>query len=366
MRAKGLSPVDIDRALPADPRKSTHIFPAFGTFFWNLNCSPNLPDGRVNPLADARVRRALALAIDKRAVADGVRRLGESTAGALIPPGSIRNYITPAGLSRDPDAARRLLADAGFPDGKDVPTIELLINKEQNTDLVAQAIAKDWERELGITTAIIVRETKVFREQVKNANYITSSASWFGDYPDPTTFLEINRTADGNNDRRYSSPAFDALLAKAEAETNPAARAAILADAERIIVEQDLPLIPIFNYVNLNLFNPDRLEGISSNRRSEQQLFRVRMRTGDNSPSQREAAGGLVSNTSQRQRHSPRRSQRTQRKTRASCSSSSSSSSSSSCPPVSLRALRALRGKLPSLRALRVLRGELPFPEANP
>ncbi len=403
LRAKGLGPAEIDRALPADPRKNTHIFPAFGTFFWNLNCSPNLPDGRVNPLADARVRRALALAIDKRAVADGVRRLGEATAGSLIPPGSIRNYTTSAGLSRDPDAARRLLAEAGFPNGSNFPTIELLINKEQNTDLVAQAIAKDWERELGITTAIIVRETKVFREQVKNANYITSSASWFGDYPDPTTFLEINRTDDGNNDRRYSSKAFDALLAKAEVETDPAARAAILADAERILVEQDLPLIPIFHYVNLNLFNPDRLEGISSNRRSEQQLFRVRMRTEDSPPSRREGAGGRaaaptriapqssnlsVPPTASRgvlapaphapnptdalptaiaiveNRNSPQRSQRTQRKTRALASSSSSSSYPSS--PVSLRVLRALRGKSPSLRVLRALRGETPSPEAKP
>ena len=278
LRERGMGPVAIDRALPPDPRKSTHVFPAFGTFFWNLNCSPRLPDGRVNPLADARVRRALAMAIDKRAVADGVRRLGESIAGSLVPPGSIRGYTAPAGLPRDPDAARRLLAEAGFPNGSNFPTIELLINKEQNTDLVAQAIAKDWQRELGITTAIAVKETKVFREQVKNANYITSSASWFGDYPDPTTFLDINRTDDGNNDRRYSSAAFDALLSKAEAEPNAAARAALLAQAERILVEQDLPMIPIFHYVNLNLFNPDRLEGISSNRRSEQQLFRVRPR----------------------------------------------------------------------------------------
>jgi oligopeptide transport system substrate-binding protein len=294
MRSKGQSPVAIDRALPADPRKSTQVFPAFGTFFWNLNCAPNLPDGRVNPLADPRVRRALALAIDKRAVAEGVRRLGESTADSLTPPGSIRGYATPAGLPRDPDAARRLLAEAGFPNGTSFPTVELLINKEQNNDLVAQAIAKDWERELGITTAIVVKETKVFRELLKSANYITSSASWFGDYPDPMTFLEISRTGDGNNDRRYSSAAFDALLAKAETETNPAARAKLLADAERILVEQDLPLIPIFHYVNLNLFNPDRLEGISSNRRSEQQLFRVRPRVSSDSPSQREGAGGWV------------------------------------------------------------------------
>lgn len=293
LRARGLGPVEIDRALPPDPRKSTQIFPAFGTFFWNLNCAPRLPDGRVNPLADARVRRALALAIDKRAVAEGVRRLGESVAGGLVPPGSIRDYTGPAGLARNPDEARRLLAEAGFANGNNFPTIELLINKEQNNDLVAQAIAKDWERELGLSTAIVVRETKVFREQVKNGNYFTSSASWFGDYPDATTFLEINRTSDGNNDRRYSSKVFDDLMARAESESDKDVRAGLLSEAERVLVEQDLPLIPIFHYVNLNLFNPDRLEGISSNRRSEQQLFRVRMIGGETAGETSGGASGV-------------------------------------------------------------------------
>ncbi len=275
LRAKGLDPVEIDRQLPSDARNKIHIFPAFGTYFWNFNCSPKLPDGRVNPLADPSVRKALALAIDKHAVAEGIRRVGEPAAPTLIPPRSIAGYRNPKGLDRNPEEARRLLAEAGYPGGKGFITLDLLVTKDGGHELIAQAIAKDWERELGIETTITVQEVKIFRERLKNKNYMTSSASWYGDYGDPTTFLEISRTGDGNNDRNFSSPRFDALLDKAARETDPAARFRILEDAERILVEEEFPFLPIFYYVNIYLFDAHRLTGISSHPRSEQQLYRV-------------------------------------------------------------------------------------------
>ncbi len=99
-----------------------------------------------------------------------------------------------------------------------------------------------------------------------------SRAGWYGDYGDPVTFLEINRSHDGNNDRDYSSSRFDALLDRANDEMDPAKRMAILRDAERILVEEDLPFIPICHYVNVVAFDPDRLSGITSHPRQEQQM----------------------------------------------------------------------------------------------
>src|SRR5690606_7457026 len=90
--AEGLDAYEIDRRLPPDPRKSAHVNPALGTYFWNFNCSPTMPDGRPNPLADARVRRALALVVDKRIIAEEVRGLGEPVARTLIPPGALAGY----------------------------------------------------------------------------------------------------------------------------------------------------------------------------------------------------------------------------------------------------------------------------------
>ena len=104
---------------------------------------------------------------------------------------------------------------------------------------------------------------------------MTARASWFGDYGDPTTFLEISRTGDGNNDRAYSNPAFDSLLDRAAKETDPAARMRILENAERLLVEEDLPFIPIFYYVNMYLFDANKLTGISSHPRGDQLLYRA-------------------------------------------------------------------------------------------
>jgi oligopeptide transport system substrate-binding protein len=275
LKARGLDPIEIDRRLPPDRRKNVHVFPAFGTYFLNFNCSPDLPDGRANPLSDPRVRRALAMAVDKSAIADGLRRVGEPVAATLIPPDSIAGYHSPRGLGFDPPGARDLLAQAGYPGGKGFITLDLLVTKDGGHELIAQSIAKDWERNLGISTTITVQEIKAFRERLKGKNYMTTRASWFGDYGDPTTFLEINRSGDGNNDRAYSSPAFDRLLDQAADETDPAKRMQILERAERVIVEEDLPLLPIFHYVNMFMFDANKLTGISSHPRGDQQLYRV-------------------------------------------------------------------------------------------
>lgn len=285
LKAQGLDPIEIDRRLPPDPRKNIHVFPAFGTYFYNFNCLPRLRDGRPNPFADPRVRRAFAMAVDKQAVVDTIRRTGEPVARTLIPPGSITGYEGPKGLDHDPEAARRLLAEAGYASGKDFPiTVEILFNKDAGHDLIAQSIAKDWERVLGVSVFLQQKEIKVMREDLKNANFIVSRAGWFGDYGDPSTFLGVSyakRDArgeiiyDGNNDRRYFGERYSALLDEASLELDSARRMSLLAEAERILVEEDLPLLPIFHYSQVYLFDPHTFTGISSHPRQEQLLHWV-------------------------------------------------------------------------------------------
>lgn len=276
LKVSGLAndPVELDRRLPRDPRAMIHAFPAFGTYFYNFNCLATLRDGRPNPFADARVRRAFAMALDKRAIVENITRSGEPPATTLIPPSSLAGYSSPKGLAFDPAAARALLAEAGFPEGNGLPTIEILFNKEGGHDLIAQAVAKDWERNLGVRVSLAMKEIKVFREDLKSANYMVSRAAWFGDYGDPTTFLDLSETGNGNNDRKFSNAAYDALLEAARNETDPAKRYAILSDAERMIVEEQVPMMPIFHYVQVYMFDPHRLTGISSHPRQEQQLER--------------------------------------------------------------------------------------------
>ncbi len=273
-KAQGLDQTTIERLLPPDPagRDSIHSFPTFGTYFYSVNCLPKLLDGRDNPFADKRVRRAFAMAMDKERVASQVRRLGEPAASTLIPVDSIPGYQSPKGLDHNPDAARALLAEAGYPNGKGLPTIQILYTRDAGHEFIAQSVKKDWEQVLGASVELAQREVKVFRNDLRSGNYMVARGSWYGDYGDPTTFLDINRTDDGNNDRKYTSPAFDALMAAADAELDRDKRLRILEDAERLIVEEDLPILPIFRYVQLYLYDPHRLTGLTSHPRQEQEL----------------------------------------------------------------------------------------------
>ncbi|MEM7622587.1 MAG: peptide ABC transporter substrate-binding protein [Planctomycetota bacterium] len=282
-------PFTLDRLLPEDPRAFLHTFPVFGTYFYNFNCSEILPDGRPNPFADARVRRAFAMTIDKPAITDAVRRLGEPVAGTLVPPGSLAKYLGPVGLPDVGSAAadserseivrraRGLLADAGYENpSEDFPvTVEIVFNKDMGHDLIAQVAAKSWQRHLGVAVRLAQKELKVYRNDLKNKNFMIARAGWYGDYPDPMTFLEINESRNGNNDRGFSSERYDALLARANASADADERLRLLADAERMIVEEELPLIPIFHYVDVLMFNPHRVTGLNAHPRGQQNLYLV-------------------------------------------------------------------------------------------
>ena len=278
---------DMREQARAGTRSNLHVLDAFGTDFFGFNCRPQLADGRVNPFADARVRRAFALAIDKQALVDRITRLGERVSGSLVPPGSLPGYEPPAGLGFDPDRARREFTDAGWTPrdgevrdagGEAFPTVEISYpsNSPRYRDMSA-AIADMWQRALGVRCATRAREPRSLSEALKKGDFMVARGGWFGDYGDPTTWLELARSDDGNNDRRYACPEFDDLLERAERELDPVRRAALLQQAERILVERDLPMVPICQYVTVYMFDPSRLSGISRHPRLEQYPARLRL-----------------------------------------------------------------------------------------
>lgn len=273
--AEGWDQIEIDRRLPADPRKHIHVIPTFGTYFYDFNCRPRLADGRPNPFADARVRRAFTMAIDKEEICNRIRRSGEPPARVLIPPGSIPGYRSPAGLGFDPEGARGELSAAGYPGGRGFITVELLFNKDAGHDLVAQALARGWERHLGVSVRLVQKELKVYAEDLKAGRFMIARHGWYGDFGDPVTFLDLSRSGDGNNDRGYSNAAYDALMDRAAAEADAGARLRILEEAERMLMDEEVPMAPIFHYCQFFLFDPARVTGISPHPLQEQQLHLV-------------------------------------------------------------------------------------------
>ncbi len=271
-------------------RKNLHVLDAFGTDFFSFNCRPKLADGRANPFANPAVRRAFTLAVDKATIVNNITRMDETVATTFIPPDSIPGYQTPAGLAFDPIKARAELADAGWKDrdndgvvenesGEKFPTVEIMYSagSPRYRDM-AGALSAMWRETLHVQSAPRSKDPLGYKDALKQGDFMIARGGWYGDYGDPTTWLDLCRTGDGNNDRKYSSAEFDALLDKAANELDSARRFQILQDAERIITERDLPMIPICHYVTVYMYDPTRLTGLSRHPRLEQYMGRLQIK----------------------------------------------------------------------------------------
>ena len=268
-------------------RNNLHVLDAFGTDFFSFNCRPYLADGRVNPFANAAVRRAFALSVDKSSIVKNITRLNETVATTLIPPISIPEYQTPLGLPLDPARARKELASAGWIDrngdglvenenGEQFPTVEIMYSADspRYRDM-STALGSMWRETLGVQSAPRSRDSRSFKDAVNQGDFMIARGGWYGDYGDPTTWLDLCKSSDGNNYRKYASADFDALLDKAALEIDAAKRFQILQDAERIVMERDVPMIPICHYVTVYMYDPVRLTGLSRHPRLEQYVGRL-------------------------------------------------------------------------------------------
>ena len=222
---------------------SLRIEPNYGTYFYRVNVDKTK---QVNPaLLDARVRRGLAMAIDRASITKNVLRAGQLPAYSLTP-GGPAGYRPKDQIKYDPDGARRLFSEAGFPGGKGVPKISVLINTSEDHKKVAEAIQQMWKKELGVDVEIVNQEWKVYLASEHALDYQVGRASWQGDYPDPFTFLEIMTAGNGNNETGFASPEYDKLVADSLLAAG-AARIELLQKAEAVLV-QDMPIIPIYFY----------------------------------------------------------------------------------------------------------------------
>lgn len=206
------------------------------------------------PFDDARVRRALSLAIDREAIVAQALRGGQRPAGALTPPDTA-GYTARATVGLDFEAARRLLAAAGYPGGRGLPPLELQVRNDQDQPRVAEVLQAQWARELGVTLTITQLEQRTWFANQQNLAYTLSGAGWIGDFVDPVTFLDLFVTGGGNNWTGWSDPDYDALIAGAAAARDPAARLELFQRAEARLLKQ-APIAPIFHGVRNFLIHP--------------------------------------------------------------------------------------------------------------
>jgi oligopeptide transport system substrate-binding protein len=262
--------------------------PAFIAYYYKINCTRK-------PFDDVRVRKALNLAIDREQITRDVMRLGQLPARYLVPPG-IRGYTPPdTGIQFDVELARKLLTEAGFPDGRGFPKFGILYNTLESHKKVAEVLADQLRRHLHVDVAAYNQEWQSYQQSTRAMDYDLARAGWVGDYEDPNTFLDLWLTNGGNNRTGWGSVVYDRLLSAAadvegfvaqpefvldhahdgpalrrmtdaaRAAAEPAQRLksmselrlALLAQAERILIHDEFPIVPIYVYVTQDMVKPE-------------------------------------------------------------------------------------------------------------
>jgi oligopeptide transport system substrate-binding protein len=264
------------------------LSPALTVYYYRINTTRP-------PFDDRRVRKALNLALDRAPIVERILGLGQPIAHTFVPPG-IPGYEPPRTEVRfDPQAARALLAEAGHRDGKGIPEVGILYNTSQGHKAIAEFVADQLRRNLGINANAYNQEWQSYLDTVRSLDYDVARAAWNGDYMDPTTFLEMFVTNGGNNQTGWSSALYDRLLrAAADVSTvvdDPSSivpelrdqagarsliesvrraggaaerlaamaklRMRLLQEAEQILVRDEFPIIPVYFYVTANFVAPN-------------------------------------------------------------------------------------------------------------
>jgi oligopeptide transport system substrate-binding protein len=225
-----------------------HIIPYLGTYFYRINVTKP-------PLNDKRVRQALAMAIDRESLVKDVTKGGQLPALSMTPPGTA-GYTSRAQLSEDISKAKKLLAEAGYPDGKGFPKVELLYNTAEAHRTIAEAIQQMWKTRLGVEVQLVNQEWKVYLDSQRTMNYQICRFAWIADYVDPNSFLDMWLTNGGNNQTGWSNAEYDRLIAEAARTTDLKARLEVFQKAEAILLDE-LPIIPAYFYTRVHLNRPE-------------------------------------------------------------------------------------------------------------
>ena len=227
------------------------VAPSYGTYIYRINTTRP-------PLDNPQVRRALSLAVNRRLLVDRVLNQAYEPAHAFTPSGPA-GYTAPQLAVDDPARARELLAAAGHAGGNGLRQLEILFNKSEDHQAIAEAIQAMWTSELGLTVTLLSQEQQVALDNRKRLNYDISRASWFADYSDPASFLQAFTTGNANNQTGWSHARYDELVARAATSRDAAERLRTFAAAEEILLTE-APVIPIHVYSTIRLVDP-RVQG---------------------------------------------------------------------------------------------------------
>lgn len=244
-----------------------HVEPLIGTYYVSMN-------DEKEPFTNKDVRKALSLAIDRDYVANTLMQGTYSPATNFVGPGwtdptggdfaekanNGEPYIDTTDYEANLEEAKKLLADAGYPNGEGLPTLTYTTNDSGYHKAVAEYLQQAW-KELGVNMDVEIVEWASFTPMRRNGDYEIARNGWVGDYADPSNILELLYSTNGNNDGKYNNPEFDAAIEESRTTTDPEKRSAALHKAEDILME-DAGMIPLAYYNDFWLENNNTVKGI--------------------------------------------------------------------------------------------------------
>jgi oligopeptide transport system substrate-binding protein len=229
--------------------------PQLAMYYYGMNISKP-------PFDNVKVRRALSLAIDREEV-NKILGGTKISAYSIVPPGIVGHDPT-IGLRFDPEQAKKLLDEAGYKDRSKMPKIQLGFNTSENHARIAENVQAQLKKNLGIDIELVNEEWKTYIKSLQAKNYQMYRMGWVADYPDADTFISLFVTNGGNNHTQWGNKRYDELIKKGVSDTDKEKRKQIYAEAQKIINEDEVPIIPIYYYRTQTLVN-ERVQNYPSN-----------------------------------------------------------------------------------------------------
>ncbi len=200
------------------------------------------------PFDDVLVRQAFAAALDRAGIVDNITKGGEIPARTVTPPGSVGHVPNEVGIGigYDPERARELLTEAGYPGGEGLATVTLAFNANENNSRIAQAVQQMWQRELGATVELQAVEGAAYSEIAAQGAFSVWRMGWGMDYPDANNIHSEMFTSDVGSPAIVKNDEYDQLIRDAATETDQALREEMYARAETILVQEEAGALPVY------------------------------------------------------------------------------------------------------------------------
>lgn len=206
------------------------------------------------PFNDVRVRKAFSLAVNRESIVKNITKGGEIPTYTVIPPDP-QGFIPNQYYQYNPEQARALLAEAGYPNGEGFPTFFIHYNTLETHQKVAVAVQQMLKTELNIDVQLHNEEWKVYLNTQSSHNFDMSRQAWIADYADPSNFFEIFLSYGGNNHSQWNNAEYDALIERSGKILDQNKRFELFEKANKLLSDE-MPVLPLYLYSDLNLVQP--------------------------------------------------------------------------------------------------------------